>query len=110
MALRCYWELPADEALEFDPAPTEVQGAGRAVLEFRGEDYHQFVLDHTDVSIYGDLDEAAVAAVAEGLAAVEWDASFADQYPAPTSAAELRDLVGMFQAYAATGATMRASV
>lgn len=108
MGLDCYWQLPADEAVTFDPEPDLVGGvfSGQGRGSFRGKVYENFVMDETEYSLYQDLDNDQVAEIATRLARTEWDDSIPEEYRHPQDEAEFLDLVRLFQAYAQAGASM----
>lgn len=110
MGLDCYWELPRNEVVTFDPEPSLVGGilSGHGGGSFRGKVYSSFVMDRADTSLYQDLDPEQVETIATALAETEWDDAFAGEYRNPRTRGEFVDLVRMFQAYAQAGARMRA--
>jgi hypothetical protein len=110
MGLDCYWELPTNEVVTFDPELSLVGGilSGHGGGSFRGKVYSTFVMDRTDISLYQNLDPEQVETIATALSETEWDEAFAEEYRNPRTREEFVDLVRMFQAYAQAGARMRA--
>lgn len=109
MGLDCYFEFPDVEDGD-EPEPDRdlhlVGGmlSGHGDGSFRGKVYHRFIEEATGYSIYNDLDNDDVAAIAERLESLEWDEAFADGYRNPEGEQEFDDLAHMFRFYADEGA------
>lgn len=108
MGWRCYWRLQENSVLEFDPGLDSIApGEGRYLTAFPGHPYSDFFLDHTGHGLRTEMDPEEVQSVAKSLASTTWDNTFIDEYDAPESEEEFRDLQRMFQAYAEVNASIR---
>lgn len=107
MGLDNLWELPENTFIEFDPE-LAVVSAWEGSDNFRGEAYDPFFEDELDVSLYDDLSNDEVRAIADKLASLQWRNEYVQEYGHPENKVELLDLTRMFQAYARSGATLRA--
>lgn len=69
----------------------------------------RLVREQADESLYRDLDADELREVADAVAAVEYDPSFAEEYHAVRDREDFEHVVTRFEAYAAAGGTMTAS-
>ena len=65
--------------------------------------------DQADVSLVRDMTNEELREVADAIAAVEYDPSFADEYYFIDDREDFQRKVALFEAYAAAGGTMTAS-
>jgi len=71
-------------------------------------DLNRFVDGETDHSLYADRDDEELRALADAVAAVEWEPRLADEYHF-TGPEDLAEVTRLFASYANAGASMRSS-